>query len=68
MSSDELMFWSEFNKRAESRLVAFRVSGEALEVIDRVARMMGLSRSELIRAALKEYLRSHAGIELDLGH
>ena len=59
-------FWRDRYKRVTFRVITFKVSREALEVIDKAARSLGMNRSELIRAALSEFLRRHANVDLDL--
>lgn len=39
------------------RTVNFSLSRDALELLDRIARERGLSRSEFIRSIIEEYVR-----------
>jgi len=39
------------------RVVTFKLSEDELEELDRKAAMLGIPRSELIRKAIREYLR-----------
>ena len=39
------------------RVVTFKLSEDELEELDRKAAMLGVPRSELIRKAIREYLR-----------
>ena len=47
------------------RVVAVKMSAELVEEIDRVAREMGISRSQLIRTAVEFYLKKLKGIEME---
>ncbi|MCS7108578.1 MAG: ribbon-helix-helix domain-containing protein [Sulfolobales archaeon] len=40
------------------RVVTFKIDEILLEEVDKVAKMFGMSRSEIIRDALSSYLRS----------
>lgn len=40
------------------RIVTFKIDEILLEEVDKVAKMFGMSRSEIIRDALSSYLRS----------
>ncbi len=39
-----------------SRVVTFKMDPQLLELVDRTARELSISRSELIRAAIEEFL------------
>lgn len=39
------------------RVVTFKIRDDELEELDRKATMLGVPRSELIRTAIREYLR-----------
>ncbi len=42
------------------RVVTFKLDEETVEKLNRVAEMLGISRSELIRAAILNYIREKA--------
>ncbi len=48
------------------KVVSFKAEDELLETIDRVARELGLNRSEVIRVALETYIKIHS-VVLDRG-
>ena len=45
------------------RVITFKIRPRELEVVDRAALILGLSRSELIREALKYYISVRLGWE-----
>jgi len=42
-----------------TRIVSFKIKDEVLEKVDKLAEMMGTSRSEAIRLALKDFVERH---------
>ncbi len=48
---------------SDLRVVTFKIEEELLESVDMLARRKRMSRSEIIREALKEYLRRFAVAE-----
>ncbi len=44
------------------RVVTFKAEEDLLEIIDRVAQELGLTRSEVIRIALESYIKIHRTI------
>jgi len=49
----------------KSRIVTFKIPPDELKLVDRAAVKLGMSRSELIRAALHYYIRELLGDILD---
>jgi len=45
----------------KARIVTFKIPPDELRLVDRVAVKLGMSRSELIRAALHYYIRELLG-------
>jgi len=45
--------------REKSRVVTFKASPSEVEAMNRAARLLGLSRSELIRLAVSLFIREH---------
>ena len=43
------------------RVVTFKIEESLLESVDKYAKDMRMTRSEVIREALREYLRNHCG-------
>jgi len=43
----------------QEKIIATRISYEDVEAIDRLAKYWGITRSDIMRMALKEFIRNH---------
>ncbi len=46
-------------KKVEVKLIAARLTLEDVEAIDRLAKYWGITKSDVVRMAIKEFIRNH---------